>query len=82
MKKNIVVNVNLKGGWLWLFSSPRKVIESILENYNNQGYRLVFVLPPKPNPLFIIVQLFCMFITLGFFIPMPSYMFILERDAN
>ena len=59
MKKNIVVNVNLHGGWLVFFTSPRKIIERVMKNYNNQGYNFVFLLPPNPNPLFFIIQIIC-----------------------
>ncbi|WP_277871914.1 hypothetical protein [Brachyspira pilosicoli] len=37
MKQNIAVNINLKGGFLGLFSSPKNIIKNTLENYNNQG---------------------------------------------
>lgn len=45
MKRNIVINVNLKGGLIGIFSSPKNVIKNILENYNNQGYSFVYSLP-------------------------------------
>lgn len=80
MKKNIAVNINLKGGFLGLFSSPKNIIKNTLENYNNQGYHFVYALPPNPNPLFFIVQVLCLAFTLGIYCPVPSYIMILEKD--
>lgn len=82
MKRNMVINVNLKGGFIGLFSSPKNVIKNILENYNNQGWNFVYALPPNPNPLFFIVQLICLVFTLGIYCPLPSYMMILEKKEN
>lgn len=82
MKKNIVINVNLKGGFLGYFSSPKNVIKNILENYNNQGYSFVYSLPPNPNPLFFILKWICLICTLGIYCPLPSYMMILEKEEN
>lgn len=82
MKRNIVINVNLKGGLIGIFSSPKNVIKNILENYNNQGYSFVYSLPPNPNPLFFILQLLCLAVTFGIYCPLPSYMMILEKEEN
>lgn len=82
MKRNIVINVNLKGGLIGIFSSPKNVIKNILENYNNQGYSFVYSLPPNPNPLFFILQLLCLIVTFGIYCPLPSYMMILEKEEN
>lgn len=82
MKKNIVININLKGGLIGFFSSPKNVIKNILENYNNQGYYFVYSLPPNPNPLFFIVQWLCFICTFGIYCPLPSYMMILEKDIE
>lgn len=67
MKKNLVVNVELKWGIVGLFSSPRRVIQQIIENYNHQGWPVRLIL--NPNPLYLILcvlflYLHCLFIVL------------------
>lgn len=75
--KSKVVTINLRGG---LFQSPRAKIQQVLEEESVNGWKVKFVLPPNPNPLFIVVQLLLVFITIDIYFPLPSYMILFKRD--
>lgn len=78
MKKNLVVNVELKWGIVGLFSSPRRVIQQIIENYNHQGWSVRLIL--NPNPLYLILCGIILIFTLFIYCPAPSYMIIFEKE--
>lgn len=82
MKKNIIVNVNLHGGWSCFFKPPKTVLQNILDNYNNQGYNYVEALPSKTAPFFFIKQIIFAICTIGYYIPIPTFMFIFEKEVD
>lgn len=80
MKKNLLINVNLKWGIVGLFSSPRRVIQQIIENYNHQGYSVRLILNPNPNPLYLILCVIILILTCFIYSPAPSYMILFEKE--
>lgn len=82
IKKNRVVNINLSGGLLALFQSPSTRLAELLTVQNSLGWNLIFVLRPNSNPLFLVLSLACLIMTLGIYMPLPSYMLILEKEYS
>ena len=80
MRTNKVVNVLMAGGWVGLFSSPRKRIERALLKQNADGWTVRQVLPPNLNPLFILIALLCLAVTCTVYMPLPGYT-VMEKDT-
>ncbi|MGL5955464.1 MAG: hypothetical protein ACRC0X_02495 [Brevinema sp.] len=78
--KNKVVTISLRGGLLGLFQSPQAQIQKVLEQEAVDGWKVKFVLPPNPNPLFFLIQTLLCIITLFIYFPLPSYMVLFDRD--
>lgn len=78
MKKNLLVNVELKWGIVGLFSSPRRVIQQIIENYNHPGWSVRLIL--NPNPLYLILCGIILIFALFIYCPAPGYMIIFEKE--
>lgn len=78
MFKNEVVNINLVGGIAGLFSSPRKIVEETIHDYNRKGYKVRVIINPNPNPLFVLLSYVCLVVTLFIYAPVPGYMIVFE----
>ena len=78
MFKNEVANITLVGGIAGLFSSPRKVVEEKIQEYNQRGYKVRVIINANPNPLFVVFSFICLFITFFIYAPIPGYMIVFE----
>ena len=74
-----VVNVNFFGGIMSLINSPRKRLENVIKEHNEQGYRVAFILPGRFNIVFMLLSLIVLVVTLFIWQPLPGYMVIFEE---
>ncbi len=77
-----VVNVNFFGGIMSLINSPRKKLEKVIKEHNEQGYRVVFILPGRFNIVFVLLSMIILAITLLIWQPLPGYMVIFEKMTS
>ena len=77
-----VVNVNFFGGIMSLINSPRKMLEKVIKEHNEQGYRVVFILPGRFNIVFLLLSMIVLVVTLFIWQPLPGYMVIFEESAS
>lgn len=76
-----VVNVNFFGGIMSLINSPRKRLEKVIKEHNEQGYRVVFILPGRFNIVFLLLSMLVLVATLFIWQPLPGYMVIFEEST-
>ena len=83
MKQNRVIGMNLRGGWIaGMVSSPKMKLEKELVKLNREGWSFKFALDSKPNPAYVVLSMLCALVTLGAIYPIPSYMFIVEKEVS
>jgi hypothetical protein len=76
-----VATLSYHGGLIGALTGgmQRRKLESTIAAYNQKGYRLAHVLPPKSGILFHLVGLVCLFLTLLLWAPQPGETLIFER---
>ena len=79
MLQQKVVNVNFFGGIMSLINSPRRRLENVIKTHNDEGYRVVFVLPGRFNIVFLLVSIIILIGTLFIWQPAPGYIVIFEK---
>ena len=76
---NVQRRVSIKGGWLFLGVSLGSAIRSALVDLNDDGYRVAFIVPDTPSPLWYLGNLLLGIVTLGFFFRRRGLIIIGER---
>jgi hypothetical protein len=74
-----VVQMNYTGGIIGIFSNKRIKLESEIQRWNGDGYRLRHVLPSKSGIAQAIVQLLCLTVTLMIWCVEPGETLVFER---
>lgn len=77
----LVASVDYNGGIIGAFTDRRAKLQTTIQNYNSQGYRLRQVLSAKTTIGSVIVQLLCLTITLLLWAPEREETLIFERNA-
>ncbi len=78
---NKVVNISLTGGLIGLFSSsPQNSLNKIIKKENDNGWRVIQVIPSESGNIFLIIfRLLLLFLTLFLYTTVNGYYIIMER---
>ena len=74
-----VVGVNYHGGIIGLFIDEKKKLEGVIQQWNDQGYRLREVLPAKLTILSFFFRVILLIVTLLLWTWEPGETLIFER---
>ena len=77
-----VVSVSYKGGLIGMVADNKKILETKIQEHNDNGFRLRQVLPPKANLIDLIVQLVFLTVTLLIYAPLKGETLIFERASS
>ena len=78
---NKVVNIALTGGLIGLFSSsPQNSLNKIIKKENDNGWRVIQVIPSESGNIFLIIfRLLLLCLTLFLYTTVNGYYIIMER---
>ena len=83
MKQNKIVRISLSGGLIgWIFSNPRRALDSRIAKENEDGWNAIYFLPHTETNVFIrVVQILVLFLTLFIWTWGAGYLILFEKES-
>ncbi len=79
MKRNKVVNVPYCGDIMSFFNSPKNRLNSCIENHNNEGWSVKFIIPAQNNIFFVMWGILVLLMTAFVYQPLSGQTIIFEK---